>query len=115
MYNSTSCINFLNLSLLPSKVSGLFKLISLGAGVAVVALVKNEVWLKSRNAVKRFSIGEAGCLGRGSVKYSEDTNGLSSDSFSCSEWGVSSTDRSGLGFSSNPVGSKVLGFSSALL
>src|ERR1700678_912122 len=113
MYNSMSCINFLNLSLLPSKVSGLFKLISLGAGV-VVAIGDSDGWLKSCSAVKSFSTGEAGCLGQGSVKYSEDTKGLSSDSDLCSEWGVSSTGRSGSGFSSNPVGSRVLGFSSAL-
>src|ERR1700678_978787 len=112
MYSSTSCINFLNLSLLPSKVSGLFKLISLGADVVVA--MSDSGRLKSSSAEKKFSMGETGCAGRGSVKYSEDTKGLSSDSVSCSEWGVSSTDRSGLGFSSNPVGSKVLGFSSAL-
>src|ERR1700678_612176 len=111
MYNSTSCINFLNLSLLLSKVSGLFRLIPLGVEI-VVAIVDSDGWLKSRSAVKSFSIGEAGCLGRGSVKYSEDFNRLSSDSDSYSEWGVSSTGRFGSGFSSNLVGSRVLGFSS---
>src|ERR1700678_2797875 len=108
MYNSTSCMNFLNLSLLPSKVSGLFKLISFGAGV--VAMVDSDKgWLKPSSAAKRFLIGEAGCSGRGSVKYSEDSKGLLSDSDLCSEWGVSSTGRSGSGFSSNPVSSGVLG------
>ena len=66
--------------------------------------------------VKRYLMGLYGVgSGLGPVQYSECSNGLSTDLVSGSKWGDSSTDSVlGLGVPSCPVGSCVLGFSSAL-
>jgi hypothetical protein len=63
---------FLNPSLLPSKVLGLFRLSSfepfIGIGWAMVTVLTDVDWLRLTMEAKRFSIGEYGFLGQGSVQ-----------------------------------------------